>query len=189
MYLPIAQVPPWNLVLVLRGRAGAPVAPAALRRLVAAVDPTMVVLGGKTLQDELENQLRPHRTASAWIAVFGAIALLLASIGLYGVVAQGVLQRTRELAVRAALGASPQGILRAVLGDGMRLVAIGGVAGGLTALATFRVLQSLFTGVQAVDMRSAALAAAILVIGMLLAGYLPARRAARLNPLDALRCE
>jgi putative ABC transport system permease protein len=86
MYLPIAQVPPWNLVLVLRGRPGAPVAPDALRRLVAAVDPTVVVLGGKTLHNELQNQLRPHRTASAWIAVFGAIALLLASIGLYGVV-------------------------------------------------------------------------------------------------------
>jgi ABC-type antimicrobial peptide transport system permease subunit len=137
----------------------------------------------------LRGEVRPQRTASAWIGVFGAIALLLAAIGLYGIVAQSVLQRSRELAVRSALGASPRGILVAVLGDGMRLAAIGGVVGGLGSLAALRVLRSVFTGVQSDDLRPAAAAVAILALAMLAATYLPARRASRLNPVDALRSD
>lgn len=189
MYLPFAQHPVSNLILAVRARGGSLVAPGTLRRFVADVDPGVTVLGGKTLFDQLQNEMRPQRTASAWISVFGAIALLLASVGLYGVVAQGVLQRARELAVRSALGASPSGILATVLRDGMRVAALGGVAGGLGAIVAFRVLQSLFPGVQAVDGRPAGSAAVVLAIAMLAATYLPARRAARLNPADALRCD
>ncbi|MFN2565692.1 MAG: ADOP family duplicated permease, partial [Gemmatimonadaceae bacterium] len=189
MYVPFAQHPRGSLILAVRGREGSRVPASTLRRLVADVNPSVVVLGGKTLLEELRDELRPQRTASVWIGVFGAIALLLASIGLYGVVAQGVLQRRRELAVRSALGASPAGILATVLGDGMRLAAFGGVVGSLGALAGFRVLRSLVTGVQAVDMGPAVVAAAVLAIAMLAAAYLPARRAARLNPADALRSD
>ncbi|MDQ3696480.1 MAG: ABC transporter permease, partial [Gemmatimonadota bacterium] len=189
MYMPFAQQAGSNLVLVLRARGSTPIPPSTLVRLVAAVNPSVAVLSGKTLAEELRSQLRPLQTASAWIGVFGAIALLLASIGLYGVVAQGVLQRTRELAVRSALGASPRGVLAIVLGDGMRLAAIGGVAGGLGVMAALRVLQSLFAGVQVADIRPAAVAVTVLAIAMLVATYLPARRASTLNPVDALRCD
>jgi ABC-type antimicrobial peptide transport system permease subunit len=173
----------------VRGRGDSPVDPSTLRRLVAAVDPTVAILEPKTLQQHLGNQLRPQRTASAWIGTFGVIALLLAAIGLYGVVAQSVIQRRRELAVRCALGASPRGVIALVLGDGMRLVAFGAVVGGVGALGAYRVLQSLFTGLQPVDMRSTAAAPALLAIGMLIASGLPAFRAARLDPVEALRVD
>ncbi|HEX6632145.1 MAG TPA: FtsX-like permease family protein, partial [Gemmatimonadaceae bacterium] len=189
MYVPFLQHPGSNLMLVVRSRGSAPVSARALRRIVADVDPGVAVLGGRTLLDRLRAELRPQRTASAWVGVFGAVALLLAAVGLYGVVAQRVLQRTRELAVRAALGASPGGILRAVLGDGLRLAAWGTVLGGLGIAAAFRVLRSLFTGVAAADLRAAVVAVAALGLAMLAATYLPARRAARLNPVDALRSD
>jgi ABC-type antimicrobial peptide transport system permease subunit len=121
--------------------------------------------------------------------VFASIALLLAAIGLYGVIAQSVLQRTRELAVRSALGASPRDILVAVLSDGMQLAAIGLVVGGLGSMAAVGVLRSLFAGVETGDVRPAAVAAIVLALAMLSAAYLPARRAARLNPAAALRCD
>jgi predicted permease len=189
MYVPFAQHPGSDLGLVVRGRDNLPVPLTTVRRLVAEVDAGVAVEGGETLLEELRAQLRPQRAASAWIGAFGIIALLLAAIGLYGVMAQGVLQRTRELAVRSALGASPGGILRTVLGDGLRLVAIGGVVGALGALAAFRVLQSLFTGVAAADLRAVVVAVAALALAMLAATILPARRAARLNPVDALRSD
>lgn len=189
MYVPYAQHPgDWGL-LVLRGREGVAVSEATLRRIVAAVDPNATVLGGRTLDDRLRAEVRPQRTASAWIAVFGGIALLLAAMGLYGVVAQGVLQRTRELAVRSALGATPFGILATVLGDGMRLAAIGGVVGMVGAVAALRVLRSQFTGVESVDLLPASGAAVVLAMAMLVATWLPARRAARFNPVDALRSD
>lgn len=188
IYLPFAQHPSVHL-LVARGRSNAPVDEQTLRRIVADVSPLVTVTGGRTLFDRLQQEARPQLTASAWIGVFGAIALMLAAIGLYGVMAQNVLQRTRELAVRSALGASPGGILATVLGDGLRLTVLGGVAGALGAIAVFQLLRSLFTGVHAVDAGPAAVAVAVLAIALLAAMYIPARRAARLKPLDALRSD
>jgi predicted permease len=189
MYVPYTQHPGSYVGLLLRGRGGTAVSEATLRRIVAAVDPNATVLGGRTLDDRLRDEMRPQRTASAWIAVFGGIALLLACIGLYGVVAQGVLQRTRELAVRSALGATPRGILATVLGDGMRLAAIGGVLGAIGVVAALRVVRSMFAGVGSVDLLAASGAVGVLAVAALVATYLPARRAARLNPVDALRSD
>src|SRR5204863_363769 len=118
-----------------------------------------------------------------------AIALLLASIGLYGVVAQSVVQRTRELAVRSALGATPRGVFALVLREGMRLTLVGAVVGVLVAVWATGVLRAQFTTVAAIDLRATVVAAFALGAAMLVASYLPARRAARLNPVDALRCD
>src|SRR6185503_11916439 len=137
--------------------------------LVAAVDARVAVLGARTLHDALREQLEPQRTASAWIGAFGLIALLLASIGLYGVVAQGVVQRTRELAVRAALGATPRLLLTLVLGDGARVATLGGIVGALGALGAVRVLGTLFTGVGSADLRGAPVGVAALVLAVLAA--------------------
>lgn len=188
-YLPFAQRPVGNLGLVVRARGSAPLPPGTRERLVAEADPRVDATSSRTLLDRLRAELQPQRTASAWVGVFDAIALLLAAMGLYGVVAQSVLQRTRELAVRSALGASPASILLTVLGDGARLATLGVVVGGFGALAMLRVLQSLFTGVVAANMGAAAVAAIALGTAMLAVTYLPARRAARLNPVDALRSD
>lgn len=189
MYVPWAQQAGANLILILRGERDLPVEATVLHRLVAGLDPSVAVLGARTLRQELRSQLRPQRAASAWIGVFGVVALLLAAIGLYGVLAQNVLQRTRELAVRSALGAPPGGILAMVLGDGMRLVAGGVVVGAVGSVAAFRALRALLLGVQVIDMRSAVLASLLLSIGMLVAAYVPARRAAHLDPAAALRSD
>jgi putative ABC transport system permease protein len=189
MYLPFAQQPSSWLDLLLRGRNGVIVPEAAIRHLVASVDPRVTVFGSRTLRDRLADEVRPQRTASAWVGVFAAIALLLASIGLYGVVAQGVVQRTREFAVRSALGATPRGIVATVLGDGIRVATVGMIAGGVGSFAAARALQSLFGGVAANDPRPTVVAALVLTVAMVAAACIPARRAARLNPASVLRSD
>ena len=188
MYLPLEQRPGSNPSLILRGRASTPISADAVRRLVAAVDPTVAVLGGRTLIDRLHGELGAQRRASAWIAAFGGIALLLASIGLYGVVAQGVLQRTRELAIRSALGATPRGIFATVLSDGLRPALLGGIVGAFATAASLPLLRSLLS-VHASDARLAVVAIVALAIALVAATCLPARRASRLDPASALRSD
>jgi predicted permease len=189
IFIPLAQQPNQSPALLVRGRSGVPPDLAALRRVIGEVDSRIVVLGGRTLASRFDDHLRPQRMASAWVAAFGVIALLLAGIGVYGVVAQGVLQRTREFAIRCALGATPERVLASVVGDGMRMAAGGALLGVLAAAAAYRVVQSLFVGVHAVDVKAIALVAGVLTLAMIVATYLPARRAALLNPSDALRSD
>jgi predicted permease len=189
IYVPFTQHAGGNRTLLVRGRGGVPYRAIKVGELVASVDARVAVLGARTLHDALREQLEPQRTASAWIGAFGLIALLLASIGLYGVVAQGVVQRTRELAVRAALGATPRLLLTLVLGDGVRVATLGGIVGALGALGAVRVVGALFTGVGSVDLRGAPVGVAALGLAVLVATWLPARRAARLDPAVALRSD
>jgi len=121
--------------------------------------------------------------------VFGALALLLAAIGLYGIVAQGVLQRTRELAVRAAVGATPGGISNLIIGGGLRLAAAGAGLGLVLSLAGARVLRNQLPGVDGLDTQSVLAAAVMLGAVMVAAAWIPARRAARMNVVDALRAD
>ena len=189
LYVPYGQHPDYNHVLVMRGRGDvAPLASTA-RRLVLSIDPTLRPASGSLVTADVDDEMHTQRVASAWVAVFGVVAVLLAAIGLYGVVAQNVFRRTRELAVRAALGATPGGLLGLIVGDGMRVVAIGAAVGAVATLAGVRLLHSLFTVVDLVDARAIVVAGAGLVVVMVLASYLPARWAARMNPVDALRCD
>lgn len=187
-YVPVAQHPGTSLRFVVRGRNGNAVPDATVRRIGAATDPRVPMLT-TVATDMINEQLDPQRVASAWIGVFGVIALLLAAIGLYGVVAQSVLLRTRELAVRSALGARPRGLVSLVIGDGLRIAAIGGVIGVIAAVAAMRVLQSQFEGVSVSDARGAVVAVGMVCTAMVAACWLPARRVSRLNPVDALRCD
>jgi hypothetical protein len=196
VYRPYAQVYDINRTLVLRGRGIVAPSPTTPRRLALAVDPRVEIVGntwadraGTTVEQHLEGVIEPQRVATAWVGAFGLVALVLAGIGLYGVVAQTVLLRTRELAVRSALGATPAGLLALVVRDGMRL-AIGGAAiGAVVSLSGIGVLRGLVASVEVADARAAVIAVVALAMVMLAASYLPARSVARLNPIDALRCD
>lgn len=188
VYVPIGQHEGGSPTFVLRSRAGSKISDSTIRRIGVATD-TRVLMSTNVGASMIDEQLQPQRVASAWIGVFGVIALLLAAIGMYGVVAQGVLQRRRELAVRSALGATPGGLLSLVIGDGMRIAAIGAALGVVVGLGALRVLQSQFAGVSLIDARAAAVASALLCVTMMGACYVPARRASLLDPVDSLRCD
>ena len=134
--------------------------------------------------------LFPQRVA-AWVAAsLGGVALLLALIGIYGVTAYGVTQRTREIGIRIALGSSPGGVLGMVIGQGMRLGAIGvalGIGGG--ALVATRLIETMLFGVSGSDPIALGAAGAVLLSAALLASWIPARRASRVDPMVALRQE
>jgi hypothetical protein len=191
MYVPYTQHPELGPLLLVRGRGrDAIVPPQVVHKFIASVDPTVVPFGDGSLADWVESDATEgHRVASAWVGAFGVIALLLAAIGSYGVAEQGVLQRTRELAVRAAIGAAPATLMAHVLGDGIRLALVGMACGVCGALAAWRLLRGMFTGIEAVDVQGILIACAMLGAVTLIALYLPALRAARLDPVDALRSD
>jgi predicted permease len=189
IYVPIAQRAFSYSYLVLRARREGPLNSNVIRRILDGAPDRLVVDDATWLADWATSELQPQRAASAWIGVFGAIALLLAALGLYGVVAQGVLQRTRELAVRTALGATPGAIVRLVIGDGMRVALPGVLLGIAGSVAAVGLLRHELAGIGGVDTRAPALAGAVLVLAMAAASALPAWRATRLNPSDALRCD
>jgi ABC-type antimicrobial peptide transport system permease subunit len=133
--------------------------------------------------------LLPQRVGAAVTAVLGLVGLLLAAVGLYGIVAYLVGQRTREIGVRVALGAGRRDVLRLVVGDGMRPVAVGMAIGLLLAAGATRLLTSFLFGVSPLDAFTFVVGAAILAAVALAASYLPARRAAATDPVRALRAE
>ncbi|MEO8564515.1 MAG: FtsX-like permease family protein [bacterium] len=142
-----------------------------------------------TLSAETGGVLLPQRVAALVTAVLGFVGLLLAAVGLYGIVAYSIGQRTREIGVRLALGASRGDVLRLVVGDGMRPVAAGMAIGLVLALAATRLLTSFLFGVSPLDAFTFVGVAAILTVVAATASYLPARRAAATDPVRALRGE
>jgi predicted permease len=160
-----------------------------VRRAFRALDASLPVYGLKTMARHMEHALWWTRMGAVLAAVFGGLALLMAAIGLYGVVSYGVAQRTREIGIRVALGARSGDVLRLVVGQGMRLVLAGSLAGLAASLAAGRVIARLLYGVGAFEPQTLLTTAAILGGAALLATYLPARRAARVDPIEALRHE
>ena len=160
-----------------------------LRRVVAGVDPAIIVRTVTVGESYLADALAPTRFAMALLAAFSGIALLLSAIGLYGVIAYAVSQRTREIGIRVALGAEPAAVARLVVGGGVRLVAAGILLGVMAAAASTRVLGSLLYGVSPADPVTFLVIAALLVAIALLASYVPARRALRIDPTQALRAD
>ena len=153
------------------------------------IDPTLSVFNIRTLEEQVADSLAPLRINVVMLAVFGVLALLLASIGLYGVASYSVSQRTREIGVRMALGAQPSSVLRLVLGHGMVLVGIGLAVGLVAAFAAAGFMPDLAAERRAArsgDVRRHGRAARRVA---LVASYVPARRATRIDPLIALRTE
>jgi putative ABC transport system permease protein len=154
-----------------------------------ALDPGMAVRNLKPLEGYIDDAQAPMRFNLILIAIFGAIALTLASVGLYSVMAYSVTQRSHELGIRIAVGASPRDILRLVLGQGLRLTLIGAGLGLVASFLVTRALASLLFGVSATDTLTFVAVPAVLALVAMLACYLPARRAMRVDPIIALRYE
>jgi predicted permease len=162
---------------------------AAVRGEVAALDKNLPLYDLKTMRQHLGLALLPARLAGGVLGVFGLVAVALAAAGIYGVMAYSVSQRTREIGVRMALGANAGDVLSLVARQGMKLVAIGMAIGLAAAVALTQLLKSFLFGVSASDPLTFAVIAALLMIVALLACWIPARRATKVDPLVALRCE
>lgn len=160
-----------------------------IREAVGDVDANQPVHDLKTMDSLIAGSLGPQRFATTLLAVFASLAILLAAIGLYGLMSYSVTQRTNEIGIRMALGAQRGEVLRMVLRQGTKLAVAGVVVGVVVGLALTRLTQSLLYGVSAADPLSFAGAAVLLVLVALLACYIPARRAMRVDPMVALRYE
>jgi ABC-type antimicrobial peptide transport system permease subunit len=160
-----------------------------IRRLLASMNPNLPIVASQTFDDYAALGLVPQRVAASVAGSLGGVGLLLAALGIYGVTAYMVASRTREIGIRMALGARQRDTVRMVLGQGMRLVAIGVVVGLLLAAGASRLLGSLLFGVGATDPVAFVGAAAVFGLVGLAACYVPARRATEIDPMSALRYE
>ena len=161
----------------------------AVRRESNAIDPAQPVYRVRTMEDVMANSIATQRLSATLLAFFAAIALVLAAVGIYGVMSYMVTQRRHEIGVRMALGARPRDVLRMVVGQGMLLTLIGLVLGLAGAYALTRVMSSLLYGVSATDPFVFLTVPFALAAVALLANLVPARRAMRVDPLVALRYE
>ncbi len=189
VYFPLAQDYHPVLTLVARSSRDPASALGAVRGSLLAADPDLPLFSAQTLGEHLALTLMPQRIAAIVLGSFGGVALLLAAMGIYGIVAFSVSQRTREIGVRVALGAARRDVIRLMVRNGMRPVVIGVGIGLVSALVATRLLRSFLTGVSPTD-PATFVAVVFAFLGVALwAALLPARRAARIDPLVALRSE
>ena len=160
-----------------------------MKREVQALDPEQPIGAISTMDESVASSLATRRLTMALLAAFAVLALVLASVGLYGVMALTVTQRTRELGIRMALGAAQKNIFRLVFSHGITLTAAGVFLGLVGAIGVGRVLMSLLYNVGMLDAGAAITAVLVLLIVALIACFVPARRATRVDPVIALRSE
>ena len=191
IYLPLAQTPGHRVTILARQAetAGDPAAATALRTALREFEPDLPILGLMPMSRMIGFSLLPQRIAGSVAAALGAIALLLAAFGVYGVVAFSASRRTCELGVRASLGARRRDLVRLIVAEGLRLVGCGVGIGLALALPATRLLESFLVGVSPNDPLTFGLIVATLAAVASLASYLPARRAARIDPVASLRSE
>jgi putative ABC transport system permease protein len=189
VYLPMLQWPSHDMHLEVRSAIDPASLTGAIRGAVAAVDPDVPVYGIQTLKQAVGDSISARRLTLALLGLFSLLALALAAIGVYGVISYATAQRTQEIGVRMTLGAAPANVARMVVGHGARLAAIGVVAGLAGAAGLARLLGTLLYGVSAADPMTFAAAAAVLALVALGASWVPARRAARVDPMVSLRHE
>jgi putative ABC transport system permease protein len=194
-YLPIAQMPPsaWDWIgrtmdLVVRVRGGVhPVS--ELRATVASIAPGVPIYQLSTMQQKISGTLEESHFDTFLLAVFAVIALLLSSVGIYGVLSYVVAQRTRDIGIRMALGATQARVMREVLWSGARLTGVGLALGLAAAFGGTRLLASLLYGIGSTDAVTFTVVSLILTAVAMIASYLPARRATKVDPMEALRYE
>jgi predicted permease len=189
LYEPLRQLPgsPPGVNVVVRAEGATPALWAALRHVAQSQNSENIISGAQTMNEVISDTLAPQRFSMILLDAFAAVALLLASVGLYGVISYLVGQRTQEIGVRLALGAQRRDVARLVLSQGMKMALSGVALGLLAALGLTRLLGEMLYGVSPTDPATFAVITLLLVTVALLACYLPARRATRVDPLIALR--
>jgi putative ABC transport system permease protein len=188
VYLPHSQISVNGMALAVRAANPENLAP-AIRGQVKAVDPDLPVINVRTMTEVISRSVWQPRLYAILFGVFAAVALALASVGIYGVMAYSVSERTREIGIRVALGAQTRDVLRLVVAQGMTLTLIGAAIGLAASLALTQLMRTMLFEVSATDPLTFAALAALLSVVALLACYLPARRATKVDPMVALRCE
>ena len=187
VFMPIVQQPRTTVFAIARTRMTVPAS--SLEAALHDLDRTVPVFNDRTVDQVMREASSRRRIAMVVLSVFGGVAILLAAIGVYGVIAQGVAERRQEIGVRMALGATDDQILRLFLRHGLIAVAIGIACGVVAAMAAARSFASLVFGVTVTDPATLGTVAALLTVVTLLACYMPARSATRVDPLEALRSE
>jgi putative ABC transport system permease protein len=188
VYIPFRQEPPVGFTILARRPPGATIVP-SIREELRQLDPDLPLYNIRTLDDILAQRNWPYRVFGTLFATFAVIALLISCVGIYAVTAHGVGQRTQEIGMRMALGAGQRDILWLVLRHGIVRIAIGVVIGVIAAFGVSRVLVSVLVNTSTTDPTTFISICLLLGVVTLLACFVPARRATRLDPVDALRTE
>ena len=188
-YYPMTQRRPARMMLVMRTNVDARGLVGAIRKEVQNVDRSVPVSAVRTMDEHMTYALWAPNMAASLSLAFGVVAILLSAVGLYSVMAYVVSQRTREVGIRMALGANRADVLKMIAAQGMRLAVIGVAIGLLLSLAMARALSSLLIGISGYDVTTFVVVSSLLVLVALIACYLPARRATKIDPLVALRYE
>jgi predicted permease len=189
IYYPYRRTPPGSVNFVLRTQQDPASLGSAIRATMRQVEPTLPIFSLRTMDELFDQSVTNERIMLRLLAVFAGIALLLAAIGLYGVLSYIVAQRTREVGVRMALGATSAAVRQLMLGQGLRLACLGLGVGLLAAAGLGKLMSSVLYGVSSFDILSLAAVSAVLLAIGILASWLPAHRATRINPVEALRAE
>jgi len=188
-YVPLKQLPVPFMWLTVRTHLDPATLASALQMAVHDTDPSQPVHDIKTLSDLVWASLAPRRFVADILSFFAVVALVLAALGLYGLISYSVAQQTPEIGIRMALGAEPRRVLMHVVGGGLRLALYGAAIGALAVIPMVRVLGSAIVGVRAFDPWILITATALLAAAVLLACFIPALRATRIDPMEALRFE
>ena len=190
MYVPYVQRPVRGGVVFDVRTAGDPLAAiGAVREAVRNIDPNLPLMKVSTQMEQVEQRFVQEKLFARAYALFGGLALLIASVGLFGLMSYRVARRTNEIGIRMALGAQREDVLRLVMRESMTLVSVGVVVGLVAAFASSRFVATLLFGLAPTDTLSMALAVTAMMGVSAVAGYLPARRAARVDPMIALHYE
>lgn len=193
MYLPYRQadslLPVFLLSIVLRTATDPQLETSALRSAVAQIDPNQPLVRVRTMDENMAATIAQPRFRTWLIGAFAALALLLAAVGVYGVMSYSVTQRTTEIGIRVTMGAQPRDVFRIIVGEGLRLALLGVGVGLIAALILTRTLQSFLYGISSSDPLTFAGVAVLLILVAVAASFFPARRATRVDPMIAMRYE